>query len=211
MLTDIAVKNAKKKDKPYKMADGHSLYLYISSSGGKLWRFDYTFMGKRKTLSFGAYPEIPLAKARELRDEARRLLAEGKDPMIYKKTKKLNTFESVARSWFDTKKKGWSVSHSDTIIQRLENHVFPIIGNRPISDITHDEMLSVIRRLEAKGVNETAHRVNQICGQVFKYGIILHLCKSNPAADLRGALAPVQHKHFATITEPKERSQRNAV
>lgn len=208
-LTDTAVRNARPAGKPQKLADGKGLYLLLAPSGGKWWRFDYRYGGKQKTLSLGVYPDISLKVARERRDEARTLLAQGIDPSENRKARKAaqagyaeNSFEVVAREWFAKMSPRWASSHAGKIMLRLENDVFPWIGNRPIGDITAPELLKVLRRVEGRGAIDTAHRVHQNCGQIFRYGVATGRCERDPSGDLRGAVAPARHDHFAAITEP---------
>lgn len=207
-LTDTAIRNAKPSAKPYKLADEKGLYLLVNAAG-KYWRLDYRFDGKRKTLSFGVYPDVRLADAREKREAARKLLANGVDPGEARKAQKAaradraaNSFEAVAREWFAKHSPSWAASHANKIIQRLEKDVFPWLGDKPIAEIPAPALLAVLRRIENRGAHDTAHRAHQNCGQIFRYGIATGRCERDPAADLRGALAPAQRQHFASITEP---------
>lgn len=209
-LTDTAIRNAKQKEKPYKLSDQKGVYLLVNTAG-KYFRYDYRFAGKRKTLALGVYPDVKLAAARERHDEARRMLKNGVDPAQHRKeTKTLqkeqaaNSFEALAREWFTKNKHVWTEGHSKTIIRRLELNIFPWLGTRPIVSITAPELLSVLRRIEDRGAIETAHRVKQICGQVFRYAIATGRAERDPSADLRGALPPTKTRHMATITEPKK-------
>jgi len=209
-LTDTAIRNAKAKDKPYKISDERGLYLLINKAG-KYFRFDYRFCGKRKTLALGVYPDVTLAGAREKRDNARKLLQSDVDPAQSKKETKAmqmdqaaNSFEAVSREWFTKNKHIWTEGHSKTIVSRLELNIFPWLGTRPVALITAPELLAVLRRIEYRGAIETAHRVKQICGQVFRYAIATGRAERDPGADLRGALTPTKSKHMATITSPKE-------
>lgn len=205
MLTDTAVRNAKPREKPYKLADSGALYLLISPGGSKLWRFKYRVDGKEKLLALGAYPEIPLKQARDRRDEARRLLANGVDPGVKRQVEKAaagDTFEAIAREWFAKFSANWAASHSEKVIRRLELDLFPWLGARPIREIIAPELLSCLRRIEGRGAVDTAHRAHQNCGQVFRYAVATGRADRDPSADLRGALAPVKGGHFASITEP---------
>lgn len=208
-LTDTAIRAVKPAEKAVKLADEKGLYLLITPAGGRWWRLDYRFSGKRKTLSMGVYPEVGLKAARERRDEARKLLACGIDPGENRKAAKAsktdgatNSFETVAREWFAKYSPTWATSHSDKIIQRLEKDVFPWIGSNPIAEITAPQLLSVLRRIENRGALDTAHRAHQNCGQIFRYAVATGRAERDPSSDLRGALAPAKHKHFAAITEP---------
>jgi integrase len=208
-LTDSAIRKAKPADKPVRLFDSGGLYLEISASGAKLWRLKYRFGGKEKRLALGIYPDISLANARERRDDARKLLANEIDPGEHRKVQRAakaeratNSFEAVAREWLAKYSPRWASSHSSKIVKRLENDVFPWIGPRPIADITPPEILKVLHRIEGRGAHDTAHRALQNCGQVFRYGVATGRVLSDPCRDLRGALPPLKHEHFASITEP---------
>ena len=209
-MTDTKAKNAKPKDKQYKIFDADGLFLLISPKGGKWWRFKYRFGGKEKLMSLGTYPEISLVEARGKRDEARKKVAKGIDPMQARKEQKAeklktkSTFELVAREWHKKFKPTWSGKYADEIIGRLEYNVFPWIGNIPINEIKAPELLMVLRRIESRGALETAHRVRTICGQVFRYAVATGRAERDTAADLKGAIPPTKPKHRAAITDPKE-------
>ncbi|MDR5855980.1 integrase arm-type DNA-binding domain-containing protein [Caballeronia sp. LZ062] len=210
-LTDVNVRNAKPRDKLYRLFDERGMYLEISTTGGKWWRLKYRFGGKEKRLSLGVYPDVGLKEARDRRDEARKLLAKGVDPSIERKVQKAatieraaNSFEAVAREWFARQAPGWAASHSDKIMGRLEKDVFPWLGGRPIAEIKPPEVLAVLRRVEARGALDTAHRVHQNCGQVFRYAVATGRAERDISSDLRGALPPARHTHFASVTEPAE-------
>jgi integrase len=209
-LTDTAIRNAKAKEKPYKLSDEKGLYLLVNKAG-KYFRFDYRYVGKRKTLALGVYPDVKLIDAREKRDEARKLLQNDVDPAQYRKETRdiqkervANNFEAVAREWFTKNNHIWTEGHSKTIIRRLELNIFPWLGTRPVASITALELLAVLRRIENRGALETAHRVKQICGQVFRYAIATGRAGRDPSADLRGALPPRKPKRMSTITDPKQ-------
>lgn len=210
-LSDTTIRNTKPGDKPKSLADERGLSILIQPSGGKWWRFRYRFNGKAKMLSFGVYPDIGLKEARERREEARKLLAQGIEPSENRKAQKAakneraaNSFEVIAREWFEKNRATWAVSHSDKIIRRLEVDVFPWLGGKAIADITAKELLECIRRIEKRGVLETAHRALTNCGQVFRYAVVTGRAARDPSSDLRGALPPVTHKNFASITDPRE-------
>jgi integrase len=209
-LTDTAIRNAKPREKQYKLSDGKGMYVLVKKVG-KYFRLDYRFGGKRKTLALGVYPNVKLQQAREERDKARKLIANGVDPAQMRKTAKAmqvektaNNFEAVACEWFAKQSLNWAESHSKKIIRRFELYIFPWLGSRPIVEITPPELLSVLRRIESKGILETAHRAQQNCGQVFRYAVATGRAERDPSADLRGALTPVKHGRMATITEPKK-------
>ena len=210
-LTDLQPRNAKPKEKPYKLSDGGGLYLLINPDGAKYWRLDYRYGETRKTLAFGKYPEVSLAAARGKRSDARKLLDATVDPGEHRKAQKAsksdsmaNSFEVVAREWFSKQQPGWAPSHGDKIICRLERDVFPWIGAKSISEVAAPELLAVIRRMEERGVLETAHRALANCGQIFRYAIATGRAERDPSSDLRGALPPVKSRrtHFAAVTEP---------
>ena len=209
-LTDTKVRTIKPAEKPQKLFDGGGLFLLVTPTGGKLWRLKYRFGGTEKLLSLGIYPQTSLAEARQKRDQATALLANGVDPNDTKKAQKAagnqetETFEIIAREWYTKFSPTWAVSHAKTVIRRLELFVFPWLGPKAIKSITAPELLTALRRIEAKGALETAHRVKQVCGQIFRYGIATGRAERDPSGDLRGALPPVSVKHMATITDPKE-------
>ena len=209
-LTDTKVRTTKPTEKPQKLFDGGGLFLLVTPTGGRLWRFKYRFGGSEKSLSIGTYPETSLAEARQRRDQASALLANGIDPSETKKAQKAvgnqetETFEIIAREWYAKFSLSWATSHAKTTIRRLELFIFPWLGARPIKTITAPELLAALRRIEAKGALETAHRVKQVCGQVFRYAIATGRAERDPSGDLRGAIPPASGKHMATITDPKE-------
>lgn len=210
-LSDVAIRKAKPADKPSRMFDGGGLYLEIAPSGGKLWRLKYRYGGKEKRLAIGTYPEISLLEARNRREAARKLLANGSDPADAKKAQKAarldreaNSFEVVAREWFVKFSPTWTDSHGDRIIRRLERDVFPWIGGRAIAEVKAPELLECLRRIEKRGALETAHRALQNCGQVFRYGVATGRAERDISSDLRGALPPVKPSHHAALTEPKK-------
>lgn len=208
-LTDTAIRSTKAASKPAKLFDEKGLFLLVTPTGGKWWRFKYRYQGKEKLLSLGTYPEVSLRQARDARDDARQQLRAGIDPGAARKAMKaaqaedVSSFEVIAREWFARFEPTWAPGHSRTIMRRLERDAFPWIGKRPIAEITPPELLATIRRIESRGALETAHRVLQICGQVFRYAIVTGRATANPAGDLRGALPPAKEKHHATITDPK--------
>lgn len=209
-LSDIQINKAKPQAKDVKLFDGGGLFLVITPTGGKLWNLKYRFNGKEKKLSIGAYPAITLAEARQRRSDAKTLIANGVDPGELKKTLKstpvevvTNSFESVAREWHLKHSGKWSAVHATTIIDRLEKDVFPYMGARPILEIKAPELLAVLRRIESRGALDTAHRIRNHCGQVFKYAVATGRAERDPAADMSGALPPVKYNHFAAPTDPK--------
>ncbi|HIB82766.1 MAG TPA: DUF4102 domain-containing protein [Gammaproteobacteria bacterium] len=206
-LTNLKVDKAKPKEKQYKLADERGMYLLIHPKGGKWWRLDYRFQGKRKTLSLGTVPDVSLKEARKKRDEARSILEDGADPSYYRASAKAfgeDSFEAVAREWFEKFRGQWAQSHAVKILGRLEKDLLPWVGSRPIDAIEPPELLRVIRRVEHRGALDTAHRIQQIASRVFRYGVATGRCSRDPTTDLKGALPPNRANHFATITDPKE-------
>lgn len=210
-LSDIQVKNAKPAPKETKLFDGGGLFLLVTPSGGRLWQFKYRFDGKEKKLSFGAYPAITLADARQRREDAKKLLANGVDPGEMKKSLKQakvaleeNSFEIVAREWHSKFSGQWTPGHADTIMSRLERDVFPWLGGNPVGEVKPVDLLAVLRRIEGRGALETAHRVRTIAGQVLRYAVATGRAERDAAADLRGALPPTQERHHSALTDPKE-------
>lgn len=229
MLSDTAIKALKPETAAYKVTDEKGLYLFVSQSGGKLWRLNYRFDGKRKTLSLGSYPDVSLKQARIYRDEARTLIAAGTDPSELKKKQKSviadakieeaeaiqlevmvkagvplpGTFEAIARSWLETVHKSKvGASQYERNARRFELHLFPKIGKMPITDINYNTMLDTLKAIEVTGTIETAHRVKWLAGSVFKHAIKQGLTSSNPALLVDELAAPIVKSHKAII-EPK--------
>lgn len=215
-LKDITCKNAKGKDKPYKLSDGGGLYLLIKPNGSKLWRMKYRFPGVspktgefknlEKTLSFGPYPHITLGEAREQRENAKRLLAKNIDPAAHKEAEKNeiirnaeNTFKAVAQDWLEAQKPSWSEGYTDKIQRILEMHIYPDLGQRPISEINPPELLACLKKIVDNKTYEIAGRAKQICGMIFRYGIQNGKCERDSAADLKGAWKRPKTEHFRTI------------
>lgn len=210
-LTDTVIRKAKTSEKTRRLFDGGGLYIEISPAGGKLWRLKYRYSGKEKRLALGIYPEVSLAQARKRREAARELLADGIDPGEDRKIQKAakaeqaaNSFEAVAREWYAKHLPNWALSHAEKIIRRLECDVFPWLGKRPIAEIGAPDLLKVLRRVEGRGALDTAHRVHQNCGQILRYAVATGRAQRDPSADLRGALPPAKHTHFASITDPSQ-------
>ncbi len=210
-LTDTAVRNAKGNGKTVKLFDVRGLYLQVSPTGGEWWRLKYRFDGKERKLALGVYPDVRLKDGRDRRDEARRLLAAGIDPSENRKTQKAahteraaNSFEVLSREWFAKYAKTWAASHSERVVRLFERDIFPWMGGRPVADITAPEILTVVRRIEARGALETAHRSLGNIAQVFRYAVATGRVGRDPSGDLRGALPPVTKSHFAATTNPEE-------
>ena len=207
-LSDTLLRGLKATQKVQKHSDGGGLYLYVSLTGGKLWRMGYRFDGKQKTLSFGAYPAVSLKDARQKREEAKELLAKGIDPCTHKqaikaaaRAKEGNSFEIVAREWFAKHSAGLADSHNKKVLSRLEKQLFPLLGAKPVDEVEAADLLKVARHAEGRGAIDTAHRLVQLCGQIFRYAIITGRAKHDVSADLRGALQKVTVTHMATLTD----------
>jgi integrase len=220
--SDLKLKAIRPGDPRKRISDGEGLYLLLFVNGGSHgWRFSYSFHGKRKLLSMGTYPATGLALARKKAEEARQTLAEGIDPSRKRKDTKaalraewaaeerlakglppLNSFEALARDWFEVRQDSWSPSYAQKIIERLERDVFPWLGKTPVANITPPLLLEVLRRIESRGVVETAHRALENCSQIFRYGMAIGLATTNPALGLKEALKRPRPAHFAAITEP---------
>lgn len=206
MLTIIEAKNAKPREKLYRLFDEKGLYLEVTPSGSKYWRMKYRFNGKDKRIAFGVFPETSLADARTKRDEARKLVSAGTDPAFARKEdrrqrllRSINTFEGVARAWHSSHEVRWSPYYSATILHRLETDIFPYIGNRPVAEISPLELLEAIKRIEKRGAHELARRALALCRQIYKYAIPNGLAERNPATDLSAALTPHKKGHFAAL------------
>lgn len=209
MLTDIAVRNAKPSEKPFKISDSGGLYLLVNSTG-KYWRMNYRFAGKQKTLAMGVYPKVSLVEARKKRDEAKEHLAKDIDPAITKAIRKQamlhaseNTFKAVALEWYAKTSKSWAESTANNIKRYLEKDIFPWLGNCAIKDVTAPDLLAVLRKIESRGAHEKAQRCREYAGRVFRYAVATGRAERDPSGDLRGALTPVKVKHHASITDPK--------
>ena len=209
-LTSLAVKQAQPAGKTKRLYDERGLYLEISPAGGKWWRLKYRFAGKEKRLSLGVYPDISLKEARAARDEARRLIAQGVDPSARRKEIRRqrvvdaeNSFEVVAREWFQKQAPIWSDIHQKNVISKLEKNIFPYLGHNTVAAVSAPNLLRVLRKIEERGAIETAHRTLSICGQVFRYAIATARAERDVAADLKGALPPVKRKHLPAIVDPE--------
>ena len=209
-LSDPEIKKAKFKDKELKLSDAKGLFLLVKQAG-KYWRLAYRFGGKQKTLALGVYPDVSLARARERRDEARRLLAEGVDPGVAKQEAKhaakvasANSFEAVGREWHAGKSKKWAKITADKAMTHLETYVFPEIGHLPVSAVKASQLLAMLRKVEAQGIAYTATRLREMCGQIFRYAVATGRAEDNPAAHLLGAMAKPATTHRPAITERRE-------
>jgi integrase len=196
-LTDTRIRNAKPKEKAYKLSDGGGMYLLVMPNGARYWRLDYRFAGKRRTLAIGVYPLMSLSNARARREDARACLARSVDPSLEKRQTQRaakyaneNTFGSVAREWIDHQRNRLSPKYRALLLTRLAADILPQIGARPIADIDAVELLDALRKVEIRGAIESAGRLRQTCGQVFRYAIATGRAKRDPTVDLRGALRP---------------------
>ncbi len=212
MLTDTACKKTKVPPgaKRARLFDGLGLYLEITPSGGRYWRWKYRFAGKERRLSMGVYPETSLAEARTARDAARKQLREGDDPGSTRKAVKLAraassvaSFEAIAREWHAKFAPTWAPSTATRLLRMLESDVFPYLGARPVTQITAPELLAVLRRIEARGALETAHRVRVYTGVIFRFAIHTGRLDRDVSSDLRGALPPKRNGHFAAAVNPE--------
>lgn len=209
-LTEAAIRTAKPGEKPYKLADEKGLFLLINPSGSKWWRLKFRVDGKEKLLSFGTYPEIGLKKARADRDDARKMLAIGIDPSQHRKACKAtrdvqtaNSFEVICREWLENKRSNVEEAQYKKALARLEKDVFPWMGSRPIAEITAPEILTVLRRIDARGARYTAHKVKSEISQCFRYAIATGRADRDPCPDLRGAIPAPKEENRPSITDPK--------
>jgi integrase len=200
-LTDIQARSAKPKEKPYKLADSHGLYLYVSPSGLRSWRMKYRASGKEKLLTFGPYPEVKLGEARDKRDAARAMLRDGRDPSVQKKVAAAagavdaeNTFKTIATAWHQLHKSKWTATHANDVIDSLTRDIFPALGTLPIRSITPSMVLEALRAVELRPAIETARRLRQRMSGVFVYGIASGICDNDPAAIVRSAMKPLPAK-----------------
>ena len=208
-LTPSAVANAKAKATAYMLPDGGGMFLLVNPDGSRWWRFRYNRpgTGKRNMLSLGTFPDVSLKRAREKRDDARKLVADGIDPADKRQAEAVaaaDTFEAVAREWFAKFSTRWAPSHADKVLRRLERDVFPWLGRKPIAKLDAPTILATLRRIESRGAVETAHRALQNCGQVFRYAVATGRANADVTRDLRGSLTPWKPGHFASMTDPDE-------
>jgi integrase len=204
-LSETKVRGAKPRERPYKLFDERGLYLLVTPTGGRLWRLRYRLGGREKLISLGAYPDVPLKRAREKRDEARRLIADDIDPSAERKAKRtalLESFEGVAKEWLELQSKSLAPETISILGARLKSALYPYLGSRPVAAITAQELLAALRRIEARGRHETAHRVRALAGRVLRYAVATGRAQHDVAADLRDALAPVKSKNFSSVTDP---------
>ena len=206
-LSALGVKNARSRERPYKLADEKGLYLLVTASGSKLWRFDYRFAGRRKTLAFGKWPDVELGAARGRRDEARKYLAADRDPASVSEPQTVipsNMLETIARDWHASAKTVWSPRYAKLILGRLEADIFPYLGKDDINAIDPPRLLEVIRKIEGRGAIEMAKRVKNHCGEIFQYGIAEGKCRRDPAAEIHRALQKARRKKHRAAVSPGE-------
>ena len=212
-LTELQVKQAKPRDKDYKLSDEQCMFLLVTKSGGRYWHLKYRHphTKKERKLALGVYPEASLKRARKLPDETRQLLLDGVDPSDHRKATRAercnsatNTFEALAREWFATKMGDKSESHRKRTLRMLERDLFPYLGKRPITDISPPELLTTLKRIEDRGAIETAKRARQTASMVFRFAIAGGRASNDPAAVVGDQLKPTQPQHCPTITNPVE-------
>ena len=222
-LTDQAIRSAKPLAKNIRLSDGNNLYLLIKPNNSRLWRVDYSINSKRKTLSLGAYPLVTLANARTKAIELKKLVASGIDPSEKRKVTKakdvkqklnedransgltpLGSFKHVADEWYEKKMQLMADSYKGRVYSRLERDIFPFIGNKQIKDVTAQELLIVIQKIEERGAVESAHRTLRTCSQIFRYGIVTGRVENDITLSLKGALSTVKGGHFSAITDPNQ-------
>ncbi|WP_306147289.1 MULTISPECIES: integrase arm-type DNA-binding domain-containing protein [unclassified Roseibium] len=211
MLTDAKIRRIKSPEKPTKVTDSHGLHLYLTPAGGRFWRYRYQIKGKEKLLSLGEYPSLSLAEARHARDEAKAILKSGKDPADAKRQRTAqqtadqeNTFEVIARDWFDLNKDQWTEKHTSDVWRSLEKEVLPAIGQMAIKEITARQVLEMLRVVEKRGAKETARRIRQRVSAVFVFGIGSGVCDNDPAAQVEKAMAPIKRGRQPAITDLEE-------
>lgn len=208
LLSDIQIKRAKPKEKPYTLNDGMGLSLLIDTAGSKGWRFRYRFAGKPKMISFGVYGEVSLAEARRKREECRSMLAKGINPSEARKAEKIalqfaheNSFEAVAKEWHSSKVATWSDGYAKEVMNSLDKDIFPYIGQRPIEQIEPLELLTVLQKIEKRGALEQTNKIRRRCGEVLRYAVVTGRAKYNFAPDLAIALSKPKKQHFPFLTE----------
>ena len=209
-LTDTVIRNTKPGPKPVKLSDADGLYLLLQPNGSRWWRIKFYVDGAERMLSLGVYPEVSLKRARERRDEIRRQVADGIDPSAVRKAEKraqAHTFEAVACEWIAKQTPHWSTEYARNITRRLEQHLFPWIGSKPIGKLGAADVLEPLQRIEKRGKHETAHRARANCGEIFRYAVATRRAERDPTVDLRGALASVESKHYASVKDPVQVGQ----
>lgn len=204
-LSDLQIKRIKPGTKPYKVSDGGGLFLWVTPSSGKIWRWAYRHEGHAKLMTFGRYPEISLAQARERHAEAPKLLATSVDPMAQRKAEKLettNSFENVTLHWHEHWKHGKTLRHTEYVRRRLEADVLPVIGERPIAEIQAPELVAMVQAIKDRGAHEIAKRMLEATGQIFRYAVAHGYISQNPASSIRPSdILPSTHKtNYARVS-----------
>ena len=209
-LTELAIKKSKSSIKEKKLYDGKGLYLLLHTNGSKYWRVKYRFLGKEKVFSLGVWPNISLTDARKIRNEVKIVLKSGQDPnvvknniLLNKQVDQLNTFKAVADEWLLIKEKEWKQNNFQDVKRAIENHLYPDLGHRPLSEITSAELLLVLKKIEGQGKYEATRRARQKCEAIFRYANLSQRCENNPASNLKGALASPKKKKFNALN-PEE-------
>ena len=202
-LTAVQCKNAKPKEKQYRLYDGNGLYLQILPSGRKSWRVDYvTANGKNTSIAIGHFPDLSLEQARKKRIALQAGIEAGDMPS--RRARQGNSFFEVAKAWHEYKSPGWSEGHAKRLWRLLEVSIIPFVGGMPITDIKPVQLLELLRKIEERGKIELAHRTKIACSQVFRYAVAAGICDTDPTQFLTGAMIPVRRKHFASVTDPQE-------
>ena len=220
LLSDITIRKTKPASKVIRLSDGNGLYLLVKPNGGRWWRIDYSIYKKRKTLSLGTYPSTSLADARKKTFEIKKQVASGSDPSEQRKVAKdvesklkigterilegfcpIDSFRYVADEWFDKKMQQMADSYKTRVYSRLVRDIYPYIGNKQIVDVSAQELLKVIQKIETRGAVESAHRTLRICSQIFRYGIVTGRLENDVTLSLKGALSTVKGGHFSAITD----------
>jgi hypothetical protein len=205
VLNEVRIRAIRPRDRPYELVDERGPFLLITPSGGRLWRFRYRLGGVEKLFTLGASPDVSLKRARGKRDDARKLVADEVDPSAKRQaepTAQADTFEAIGGEWL-TLQRAKLVAEIVTILEaRLNTYLYPYLGGRPILAITVQELLGVLLRIEARGKNETAHRVRSLASRLWRYAVATGRAERDITTDLRGALAPVKARNFAAIVEP---------
>ena len=212
-LTELGIKKSKSGKKEKKLYDGQGLYLLLHPNGSKYWRVKYRFLGKEKVLALGVWPKISLTDARKMRNEAKIILKSGQDPnlikqniLLNKQVDQLNTFRAVAEEWLLMKEKEWKQKNFQDVKRAIENHLYPHLGHRPLSEITSAELLSVLKKIEGQGKYEATSRARQKCEAFFRYANLSQRCENNPASNLKGTLISPKKKKFNALN-PEELPQ----
>jgi len=210
-LTDVVVRKAEVRAKPYRISDSRGLYIEIHPNGSKYWRLKYRYYGKEKRLAIGVYPNVSLKQARLATDDAKKQLELNVDPSLAKRIKKVerqvaidNDLESIAREWHQRQAKTWSEGYSNKVLRSLEHNLFPFLGSHPISDITPPQLLTVFRKVESRGAVESAHRLKQTTGQIYRYAVATGRTERDLTQDLKGAIATPKKHHFPAVTDPEK-------